>query len=230
MDYSFREIVASNPLLYRIYVHTLRNRKGNRVRLPSANDDLYLGGYPRSGNTYFTGLTISLYPHLNFASHLHVTAGIKIALKKKLTTFILIRKPKNTIISWVCRKVFLDNAELNQRFVDEKLKQYINYYNFVLLNKNNLEILKFEELIGNQLKYMKIIAKVLEEKVHSIDEFENIFDDYNKKMRLKEERKNEGASSLPNKKREEFKEKNVWMVEESKHYDEAVNIYRNLII
>ena len=44
MEYSFREAVASNPLLYSIYRQTLRNRKGDKVRLPSGNDDLYLDG------------------------------------------------------------------------------------------------------------------------------------------------------------------------------------------
>lgn len=229
MNNIIREAVASNPSLYKLYVHTLRNRKGNRVRLPSASDDLYLGGYPRSGNTYFTGLTINLYPHLNFASHLHVTAAIKIALKNELPTFILIREPKDTIISWVCRKVFLDNAKLNQRFVDGKLKQYINYYNFGLLNKNNIKILNFDELIGEQFKFMQIVAGVLQENLYSKDEFNDIVNDYVKRMKLKEEKKNEGASSLPNKKREEFKEKNGWMVEKSKYFEEAENIYRNLI-
>lgn len=228
MNYSFRKVVASNPLLYSVYVNTLRNRKGSKVKLPSSNDDLYLDGYPRSGNTYFKNLISNLYPNLNFASHLHVSASIKIALKKELPTFILIRKPEDTIISWVCRKVFLNNAKISQNFVDEKITSYSNYYEFVLKKESEVMVLDFNSIINDQFKFMETLARSLKLELYTKEDFDKAIIQHYESMKLKEENKNDGASSLPNKTKQEFKEKNGWMVKNSNRFRRADELYKKL--
>lgn len=74
-------IVKTHTILYKIWFY-LKSSKP-MTSLPNKKNLFFLTGYPRSGNSYFTNLLKYLNPKLNFSSHLHTIASIKIALKKK---------------------------------------------------------------------------------------------------------------------------------------------------
>ena len=114
-----QSVVSSRVLLYVIWFYMIRIRKGSKVKLPDKSDDLYFDGYPRSGNTYFSGLMERLYPDIQYSSHLHAIAGIKIAFRRKIPVFILIRYPVDAIISNVFRISRAKGLDVNQKLVDE---------------------------------------------------------------------------------------------------------------
>ncbi len=121
-----RQFTSSNRFLYVIWFYSVRKRKGDSTRLPSSSDDFYLDGYPRSGNTFFAGLLRNVYPSKVFANHLHVISGLKIALKLELPVFVIIRDPKDAVVSNLYRKI-MDNKKLslNQDLIESLLISYL---------------------------------------------------------------------------------------------------------
>ena len=105
-----RTIVSRNVILYKIYFFLIRSRIGNKVYLPNSSDDLYVDGFPRSGNTYLVGMINNVFKkELKLGSHhLHSIAGLKMAIKFKLKIFVLVREPTQAITSFLIIFVFLD--------------------------------------------------------------------------------------------------------------------------
>lgn len=100
MWYKIKSVVKSSPVLYKLWFLRNKGTLRSNVRLSKIKDHYYFDGYPRSGNTYFHGLFKCLYPYLNGASHLHCTAGIKIACRFRVPKIIIIvRKPEDAILS-----------------------------------------------------------------------------------------------------------------------------------
>lgn len=95
-----RKLLSENKLLYTLYFHFYRKHRGIRPSWFNAETKIYYDGYPRSGNTYLHHLFRNLFSDNYSVHHLHKVAPIKIALKKQLPTFILIRNPKDAIPSY----------------------------------------------------------------------------------------------------------------------------------
>ncbi|MCB0540140.1 MAG: hypothetical protein KDE33_21670 [Bacteroidetes bacterium] len=131
--------------------------KGNKIRINwfSNGTQLYYDGFPRSGNTYLQHLVNQVWPHLKAVHHLHTIAPIKIALSHEIPVFILWRAPGDTIASnylkWhVVRGIEIPAASLlalNLRLLHSFLEEYIDYYSFILHNKDKLHLIHFKSLI-----------------------------------------------------------------------------------
>lgn len=133
-------MAREHPVPYRAWA--LLHRK----KLPQRGDALYLDGYPRSGNTYFTALIRRLDSRIAFADHLHCVAPIKIALKAGVPTFILVRTPEDTVLSHMVhleqfgRKSKRINAN-PRRHAERLLDNWIRYYWFVDRHRKQLKVI-----------------------------------------------------------------------------------------
>ena len=69
--------------------------------LSKLSTDLVLEGYPRSGNTFawYAFMMAQTYP-LNVVHHLHKPVRVIEAVKNEIPTLILIRKPKDCVLSY----------------------------------------------------------------------------------------------------------------------------------
>ena len=223
-----RSLVSSYPLAYKIWFYTVRIRKGSAVRLPSKSDDIYFDGYPRSGNTYFVQLLIRLYPDIEFSSHLHSVAGLKIALKRKVPTMAIIRKPADAIVSNMFRVVNSKGLISNQKIADGLTQNYLNYYSYVLRHRKKIEVLDFNKLIDNERLLMDKVVNYIGLKRYSDENFRVMLIRNEEYMSQQEEIKDDNVSSLPNKKRKEFKKENLKYVYSSPYYSAADKVYKQL--
>lgn len=90
-----RRLTWSRPALYFPF-GIVRNR-GNVFR---CNYQLYLGGYPRSANTFAAKAWLSANPGTTVKSHRHIPAFVVQAAKRKTPGMVLIRNPIDAVISW----------------------------------------------------------------------------------------------------------------------------------
>jgi len=225
-----REIVANNVFLYKLWFYGVRLHKGGQVRLPSFEDDFYFDGYPRSGNTFFGGLLKRVFPNRLFASHLHVIAGIKIALKLKLPVFVIIRKPKGAVLSNLYRILQNGKKSPDHALIERLLRSYCNYYLFVKKHIDNIYIINFDSSIHNELLMVRQVAKALRFKVESDDFLAESLASFQTIMEKKEEQKRTQVSSLPNPYRTKFKkEYEPKVLQISPLYDKAEVIYNELL-
>lgn len=199
------------------------------VRLPSKKDDLYFDGYPRSGNTYFIGLILRLYPGINYSSHLHTIAGIKLALSEKVPTYIIIRKPEDAIVSNLYRKKNDSGNNVSESIVDDFIREYIHYYQFVLKQENKLCVLNFDSLIKNEKLLMEKLVSEAGMEMYEDEKFKELQNENRIIMKNKEKGKDDRVSSLPNPERDEFKKKNIELIMNSKYYPDALNVYQKLV-
>ena len=223
-----RNFIKSNPLLYKIWFYSYRTRTGDKVRLPRADDHLYFDGYPRSGNTYISGLISHVYTDIKFTSHLHVIAGIKLALKQNLPVLIVIRKPEDAVISNLFRVTEKKRLGPTQKVVDQLMKGYIDFYNYVDSKKDILRILDFSKVTSEPLIILKEVSELLQGDNRSDNELKIQIEKFDKRMKEREKTKINATSALPNEKRKSFKDSYKGLAIKSKFFDEASNIYHTL--
>jgi len=174
---------------------------------------------------FFAVLIRRLFPGIKFSSHLHTTAGIKIADKCKVPVFILIRNPADAIVSNLFRKTSGKMLYVNQSIVDDLTFRYTNYYNYVMKNISQLNILHFDELIHNEQVLMQALTDTLGLKKHSKNSFKEILKETKEWMRELEKKQDDRVSSFENETRKIFKQENIDLVYSSKYYADVQNVY-----
>lgn len=228
--YGLLHPLLANIFLYRLFFHFYRSRIGDPVRLPKGTDDLFFDGFPRSGNTYFINLISHVVgdKKLEYSSHLHAIAGLKIALKKKLKPLIIIRHPKDAIASYYFTKSSVDD-DLNIRLLKHLTHQYTSYYQYVYKRKAELEIIHFDFAVKNESSLLRDIVKWL--KLSDIDEsaIETRIMSYKEMMKAKEKDKDIKISALPNKSRSNHTEGTKRQLEETIEYQEALKVYQKIV-
>ena len=225
MAYAIKKQFLANQILYKLWFDYRRSKSGDKVALPKSGDRLYFDGYPRSGNTYVAGLMKFIFPDAIQSSHLHAIAPLKIALKNKVPVLIIFRDPENSVASNHFRKT--DGKQINMKLLNEQLLEYIDYYKFVLHNKKKIQIINFEQVIGNPANFLNGINKIVgftenetitEQNVASYDSF----------MKDREKQKKAVNGSLPNDQRNAYKESVIQSLQKNPNYPKAKEIYHKL--
>lgn len=162
--YFIPNIIFDNPFLYNLYFHLIRKHRGIVPDYFTYDTDYYFDGYPRSGNTYLAHLVTNIFPSKKSVHHLHRIGPIKIALRKDIITFILIRDPMDSISSNYL-KYFAERKQEFPEKIDQKLlkymtKEYMKYYQFVSSQKNSIHLIHFDDLINNPSKVVYGFSKL----------------------------------------------------------------------
>ena len=146
VSFPLRSFFGRYPLLfYSLYGLVPKNRMLSVNR----NTQLVIEGFPRSANTFAVLAVQHVQPEkLRLARHMHVPAQIIRGVRWKIPTIILIRNPKDAIISLV---MYDQKISINQA-----LKLYISFYKSVYPYRSECVIASFEEVINN---YSSIIQK-----------------------------------------------------------------------
>ena len=224
---SMKKILKSNIFLFKLWFYLYRKNRGLNPSFFNENTMFYLDGYPRSGNTFAVSLSSSIYGREFIVHHLHAIAPIKIALKKKIPVFILVREPKEAITSHYLKTFSLNHETIPKKINNGLLKkltvEYSNYYEFVIKNKFNLEIIFFKDLIRNPLNFVSKLNSIVFNNKFELDfvKLNNLIVNYSGA-------KNTLGSSNPNKVKEKLKKELKVVLFELEEYQRAKSLFNKI--
>lgn len=226
MKSQIKEKIKESTILYKIWYSINKKKLSRNIRLPKANDDYYIDGFPRSGNTYVTGYLNKFYPNINYAHHLHTIAALKIALKKDVEPIILIRNPLDSVASLSIMKSYYQKGNLeDEDFLNEILNAYIRYYYYVLKNKESIEILPFNKIKNTEsLKYF--FQKIFSKEVKTISTKE--LNEFDLNIRKHQRKKPNERTSTPNIEREKIKNSIKEKILKLEEYKTALSLFKKL--
>ena len=125
--------------LYRL----LRTRK-DLTRAVSPDKLVVIEGFPRSGNSFARRAFIMAqgegFEVTRVAHHLHVPAQIVLAARWGIPTILLIRKPRDAVLSLVIRDPIS---------VDQALKYYVSFYETAEEYRDACVLGRFEDVTGD---------------------------------------------------------------------------------
>lgn len=113
---------GGNPTVYFPLYRLLRTRQ-DLTRAVSPDKLVVIEGYPRSGNSFARRAFIMAqgenFDVTRIAHHLHVPAQVVLAARWRIPTLVLLRKPRDAVLSLVIRDPIS---------VDQALKYYVSFY------------------------------------------------------------------------------------------------------
>jgi len=147
-----KSLIKSNPFLFKLWFELYRKNRGVEINYFNHKTKFLLDGYPRSGNTFAASLVKYIFGKDVFVHHFHAIAPIKIALRKDIPVFILIRDPKEAITSNYLKTFALKHKEIpkevDKTLLNNLIIEYSNYYKFVYEQGNKINIIIFKDFIS----------------------------------------------------------------------------------
>jgi hypothetical protein len=165
-----RRYVGRRPFLfYNIY----RLRPSYRDLLVDRRTQLVIEGIPRSGNTFaVVAFEQAQRESMRVAHHLHMPAQVIRAAQWSIPILLLVRKPTDTVLSWVIREPGVP--------IRQALKHYASFYEKAAEYRDALVVGFFEEVIQD---YGTVLERVnakfgtgFSSFVHSDDNVKRVFD------------------------------------------------------
>jgi len=221
---------GGHPAVYFSLYRLLRPRK-DLARAVTPNTKLVIEGYPRSGNSFARRAFImaqndSEIKH-HIAHHLHVPAQVVRAARWQIPTLVLIRRPKDAVLSLVLR---------DPLSVDQALRYYVAFYETVEGYRDAYVLGRFEEVTED---FGEVIRRINDRFGtafslfhHDEDNISNLFADMETHARRKYgERLWERKVQRPSALRERMKHEIQYDLENPKRKDliaEAQAVYRRL--
>ena len=147
ISFPLRSFFGRYPLLfYSLYGLVPKNR----MLSVDKDTQLVIEGFPRSANTFAVGAFRKTQPiKVRIAHHMHVPAQIIRAVRWKIPTIVLIRHPKDAVVSLV-----MYDPQIS---ISQALKCYVSFYQAISFCRSHYVVASFEEAIDN---YSKIIQKI----------------------------------------------------------------------
>jgi hypothetical protein len=136
------------PLVYYKLYHLLRK---DRTRIVTPDTQLVIEGFPRSGNSFArVAFNKAQKGKVRIAHGLHVPAQVIRAARWRIPTMVLIRKPKDAVLSFAIRDPIS---------VDQALRYYLSFYQTVETYRNAYVLGRFEEVTQD---YGQVIRRINE--------------------------------------------------------------------
>ncbi len=218
-----------HPRIY-LTIQSLRRKTSHLV--VTKDTDIVIEGFPRSANSFavyaFRLAQDSLpNPNLKIAHHLHASAQIKRAVKLNIPIILLLRNPKDAVLSVVIKAPFIT--------FNQALKDYIKFYSSIVKLSKKYVLATFEDVTNDFGKVIEKVNKFYNKQFkifnHNDENVEKCFNIMNN--RGKSLYDNDPTKySVPSKQKQEIKKtleydfnKNVDMV----LYGRASKIYNELI-
>jgi hypothetical protein len=207
IGFEWRSIINQYPKILAAWIGW-RNPPGV-FGLSQQRTDLVIEGYPRSGNTFaWYAFSMSQKGIYEVLHHSHQPARIIESVKLAIPTLVLIRQPKDCVISYCIYR-----PELSLRLA---LSHWIRFYQIIKPHHENIAIAQFDDVISN---FSTVIHKVNQKFITNFDLFDHteknvqlVFDQIEQKSKRLSNRmvsisSMEDKISRPSKNREEKQEK-----------------------
>lgn len=125
-----------------LYLPLCRLRPKTRRVTVGKDTELVIEGYPRSANTFaVAAFLLAQGRPVKLARHLHAPAQVIAAAKKGIPTLVLVRNPRDAVLSQCMRAPHIS--------IEQALKDYVRFYRSVLPYKDKYVIGRFEEVTTN---------------------------------------------------------------------------------
>lgn len=219
LRFSFRIIFINKYFFYIDFARILHRDRILR-EVATKKHDLIIESFPRSGNSFlFHLIEASSSTKLRIGHHLHSAQHVHFGIKYNIPSVVIIRKPEDAIISYA---IFQPLYTFNQIF-----KYYLLFYNCLRSVKNQIIIVKFDNLIDFEIKNISRIIDLKIDDKNSIKKevfqrLDNINKQVNKLVNFK-------TVSKPNTKRTKLKNKYL-DIYHSKKYDDLRKLANEIYI
>jgi hypothetical protein len=121
----------------------------DRARVVTPDTQLVVEGFPRSANTFAkVAFSKAQKEKVRIAHHLHVPAQVIRAARWQIPTLVLIRKPRDAVLSLVVRDPIS---------IDQALKYYLSFYETVEKYRDAYVLGLFEEVTED---YGEVIRRI----------------------------------------------------------------------
>src|ERR671911_1748803 len=131
---------GGHPAVFFPLYRLLRTRK-DLTRAVTPDKQVVIEGFPRSGNSFARRAFImaqgETFDVTNIAHHLHVPAQVVRAARWRIPTLVLIRKPRDAVLSFAVRDPIS---------VDQALRYYLSFYETVEEYRDSYVLGLFEEV------------------------------------------------------------------------------------
>jgi len=224
-------LVKWNPGLFFLWYQFYRKNRGVPLNYFSEETILYFDGYPRSGNTFGIHLIKNSWPDLNVVHHFHSIAPIKIAIRKEIPIFILVRDPDEAICSRYLKELSLKNKAFNSSHIRTSnltryTTEYCEYYQWVFNHLDSIHLVRFKELILYPVRVVKAVNHALPEHLKLDGKlFEGITSFKNQSFGARDTM----GSSLPNKTKDKAKAHLSTALKELPIITKAITIYERIL-
>jgi hypothetical protein len=132
--------VGGHPAVYFGLYRLLRTRQ-DLSRAVTPNKQVVIEGFPRSGNSFarraFIMAQNEIFDATRIAHHLHVPAQVVRAAQWQIPTLVLIRRPRDAVLSLVIRDPIS---------VDQALRYYVSFYEVAEKYRDAYVLGLFEEV------------------------------------------------------------------------------------
>lgn len=160
IKFDFRMFLGSYPNLF-FPIYGLK--KVNKNLFINNKTQLVISAFPRTANTFFIVALESVQKEkIEIAHHLHVPALALEGIKKNIPTVLLIRNPKDSIISLLIRE--------NHLTLEQAINAYISFYKPMLKYKREILIFDFHTIINDFTSIIESINKKFKLNLTNYDE------------------------------------------------------------
>lgn len=148
--YRMRLAISRNPAIYFSLLDLLNSPR--RHLKVTKSTDIVIEGYPRSANTFaVAAFLFAQGKDISIARHLHAPAQIIAAADLGIPAMVLIRNPKDAILSLLVRDPSLSakNAILH----------YIHFYESIYAYQKNFLLVNFQDVIRDYGSCIELLNK-----------------------------------------------------------------------
>ncbi len=160
LRYRLRAYLGQFPKLFFLF-YSLKRR--NRFLFVKKANIVCIEGYPRSANTFIIAAIEQGYKdEVSISHHLHVPAQVIRALKLGVPSIVLIRQPKDAIVSHIIR-----NPNLR---IEDAIFGYECFYRPLIAHKKHFLIIDFDSIISEPNKIIDLVFDFI--KIDKTSEFD----------------------------------------------------------
>lgn len=143
MRYELRGIVGSYPSVFLPFKRWKRKRRRRGTAgIVDASTEIVIEGFPRSGNTFAeVAFTFAQQRQVDVAHHLHVPAQVIYAVRRRIPTLVIVRRPKDAAVA-----LKLMDPKLNLRQI---LKGYVRFHQSILPYLDGCVVATFDQVTSD---------------------------------------------------------------------------------
>src|SRR5262245_61007819 len=158
--YLTKEFLDQYPRLYLLMLGVLRRNHWSREWLLSGDTEMVIEGFPRSANSFaHRAFLQSQKRPVVTATHVHASAQVVEACKRKIPTLVLIREPRAAVVS--LKALGLENSnghdDIKRLPIALSINSYLSFYNRIYPYKDHFVLGEFKKVTSD---FGRIIERV----------------------------------------------------------------------